>query len=78
MRPCCGHGGIYGFDKKYLLLGEVLRPLYDKLIPEWWEFVLFTESMTDALSIPNILDRLIEIINSNDGKFPLIKSAINN
>ncbi len=78
MRPCCGHNGIYGFDKKYLLLLETLNNFYSTFINEWWSFILFTESMKDNLSIPNILERLVEIINSNEGKFSLTKSAINN
>ncbi len=76
MRPCCGHGGIYGFEKKYLLLGEVLAPLYDKLINEWWEFIIFTESMKADLSIPDVIDKLLEIIKNNQAKFPLIHERV--
>ncbi len=76
MRPCCGRGGIYEFDKKYLLLLNVLGGFYEKLIPEWWSFVQHTEAIKEELSVPNIIDKLVEIIEENKDKFPIIFSNL--
>ncbi len=77
MRPCCGRGGIYEFDKKHLLFLNTLGNFYEKLIPEWWIFIQHTEAIKEELSVPNIIDKLLEIVEQNKEKFPLIYTGLN-
>lgn len=55
MRPCCGHGGITGFNPSYLKTKEG-----HALIKPWWAFIQETEANKKYFSGPDALLKLKE------------------
>lgn len=71
MRPCCGHGGIQGFRRKELLLYKHFNKVdMELIIKEWWKFIGETESLSQALSVPDVMDKILALISEK--KYPVL------
>jgi hypothetical protein len=72
MRPCCGHGGISGFDKKHLFFmsgrnGMVLNEaVQDQIIGECWRFISETEANKDLYDNVNCLSLMADYVKTQN------------
>lgn len=88
MRPCAGHGGLAGFQRKYLHFANQTDPFYalfadplelrELLIHEAWSFILKTEEMKILLQDSNhyLLD-VLSILEQSPGEFRFLNRLIN-
>ncbi|MCX6068604.1 MAG: hypothetical protein NT121_23135, partial [Chloroflexi bacterium] len=87
MRPCCGHGGLYGFKQNFLrFLGE--RDSYtslfenpyslrQQLIVEAWEWIKISESKKPQFeNSRRYLGDLLACFDQNFEKFPFLNEAL--
>lgn len=69
MRPVCGHGGIYGFNPKYLSFLKdnlIYQKIRNNLINDAWKLIEYTENNKQLFNENNHLYKLLEIINTGD------------
>jgi len=87
MRPCCGHGGKNGFRQGALRFVGQRDPLANRfddpedmrqqLINEAWNFIVATEEIKQSLNgSKNYLADLLEIIQSDSAKYPIISRVV--
>jgi len=86
MRPCCGHGGIGGFQHHALRFLSRKDDFIDydknpahfdgirqKLINEAWELIYYTEQQKHNFKENNHIESFLEIIQNNPYKYHLLE-----
>lgn len=67
MRPCCGHGGLYGFNENYLNFLKNDKKYADirrTFITDSWKLIVYTEDIKDNFT-NNHLYKIIDIVKNN-------------
>jgi hypothetical protein len=81
MRPCCGHGGIGGFNKNhFIFLGpkdllieydEGCEDIRNKVINDAWKLISYTEDNEHIFSNDHIY-KILDIVKNNQLDFEII------
>lgn len=87
MRPCCGHGGIYGFRRGVLRFGndrddaksylQTPEDIREQLINEAWNWISLTEARKIGLAeSTKYMEDLLSLLSENNNDFPLLSSIL--
>jgi hypothetical protein len=87
MRPCCGHGGIQGFQQDNLrfagkrdpqaALFEKAAVLRARLIQEAWQWIQATEEIKYGLSASKTyLEDVLKVLKTGQKRYPLLASIL--
>jgi len=72
MRPICGHGGILGFNSKYLSFLIDDTQVRNDLIFDAWKLIKYSEDNQHLFTDNNHLYKLLEILNDNKSNFKIL------
>lgn len=76
MRPLCGHGGIVGFNHKFLNFLKNEEEYYymrDYLVLDAWNFIEYTENNSELFNDNNCLYNMIDYLENNKKKFNVLR-----
>ena len=76
MRPCCGHGGIEGFNSdyfKFLRFNDKYNEIRNYLIDDAWKLIEYTEENKQIFNNNNHLYKIIDIVKKNSLRFRVLK-----
>lgn len=76
MRPLCGHGGIVGFNHKFLNFLKDEEEYYymrDYLVLDAWNFIEYTENNSELFNDNNCLYNMIDYLENNIKKFDVLR-----
>jgi len=72
MRPVCGHGGIFGFNSKFLSFLPEEQEIRDNLIKDAWKLINYTEDNQDMFTESNHLYQILEYLKENKTDYKVL------
>ena len=89
MRPCCSHGGLPGFERRYFrflssrdpeaheLPGAEVAALREALIQEAWAWIEQTETLKSQLAAsPAYMSELLRLLQAERSRYPMLAMLV--